>query len=419
MFVGITNTPRDYAWGSPSAIAELLGRAPSGKPEAELWLGAHPLAPSRIVQPELVGGHADLAAWIAADPSRTLGERRTSDTLPFLLKILAADQPLSIQAHPSPEQAREGFARENDAGVPVHADSRLYKDDRHKPELALALSATFEALAGFRDVSFTRLLIAELVALARGSGEDGDVAALQGFDELLTGPGDAALRRAVDFALGGSAAAAALIEVVCRLAERGLNATSYGRELETIAELGRRHPGDPGILVALLLNRVSLAQGQALYLPSGNIHAYLRGLAVEIMAASDNVLRGGITSKHVDREELQRVVLFEPVPAPLLRAEEFGPGVEVFRPDVPDFQLARVTVGASGARHGYRLTGEESAILPLSGPSIAICLEGAAEIVGRTSATSLGRGESVYVTPDEEELTFTGSAVLFVAGPNA
>ncbi|BDZ45971.1 hypothetical protein [Naasia aerilata] len=202
-----------------------------------------------------------------------------------------------------------------------------------------------------------------------------------------------------------------------RVARSAPSSSSFRREYETLAELADRHPGDPGILVALLLNRVSVMQGQAIYLPSGNVHAYLRGLAIEIMAASDNVMRGGLTTKHVDTEELQKVVLFEPVPAPLIRAEDGGPGVELYRPDVPDFLLARVAVGEAGAVHGYTTTGPDVATLTLTGPAIVLSL-GELVVRGAFSERAVGRGEAIFVTPDEQRLEFSGSAVAFVATTN-
>lgn len=415
MFVGITNTPRDYAWGSTTAIAELLGHEASGRPEAELWLGAHPQSPSRILAPASVGGHETLDAWIAAEPALTLGARRTGDRLPFLLKVLAADEPLSIQAHPSIEQAQQGFAAENESGVAIDAGDRNYKDELHKPEMTLALSETFDALAGFRDLSMTLMLLNELAAIA--SRSESDVAAVQAFSAQLTG--EDPLKSAVAWAFGGSDEAAAAIDAVPRLAAEAPAVSSFTREYATLVDIAGRHPGDPGILVAVLLNRVAVAQGQAVYLPSGNVHAYLKGLAIEIMAASDNVLRGGLTPKHVDTEELLKVVRWESLPAPYLIPEDGGAGVEIFRPDVPDFALARVTVGESGYKHGYQNEGAGQAFFTPSGPAIVLVVEGEIRIGGQQSTATLVRGEASFVTPDEGALEFSGSGIAFVATTNA
>ena len=166
MFVPIANTPRPYEWGSKTAIAEVLDREPSGEPEAELWLGAHPGSPSRILTPEHTGGARDLAEWIAEDPTSALGDFAEGGRLPFLLKLLAAAAPLSLQAHPTLEQAREGFARENEAGVPLTAPDRNYKDAFPKPEVIVALSDSFDALCGFRPVSEFRAMVGALLAAA-------------------------------------------------------------------------------------------------------------------------------------------------------------------------------------------------------------------------------------------------------------
>lgn len=418
MFVGITNEPRGYAWGSPTAIAELLGREPSGGPEAELWLGAHPANPSRILAPAAVGGHETLDSWIAAEPDLALGAARRGDTLPFLLKVLAAEQPLSIQAHPSIEQARAGFAREDEAGIDRAHANRNYRDELHKPELAFALSPHFDALVGFRPVSETQFIVHELVAVATSLGEKGaeHLAALRLLQEKLAG--EAPLQDTVTWAFSDTEESRAAILAVSVLSIGAPESSSFGREYKTLAEIAEIHPGDPGILVALLLNRLELAQNQAVYLPSGNVHAYLRGLAIEIMAASDNVLRGGLTSKHVDVDELMSVVRWEELPAPVLRPEEGPDGIAVFRPDVPDFLLARVAVGEAGFVHGYRNSGPDFTAWDPEGPAIILVVEGEVQFAGSQSTATLLRGEAAYVTPDEGSLEISGSGIAFIAGVN-
>jgi mannose-6-phosphate isomerase len=422
LFVGITNTPRDYAWGSRTAIAELLGRRPSGGPEAELWLGAHAGSPSRILDPSAVGGARTLADWIGADPGTALGPLQAGlrdgdgPYLPFLLKILAAASPLSLQAHPTIERARSGFALEDEAGVPADAAHRNYKDTLHKPELIYALSERFDALCGFRDVGEVRAVLAALADRdERTPGARRDL-----FDRMLTALGSVGddddngtdendsrgLRAVFEWLSAGGDDVAALVERVISaardLAEEG---SGFERELAVVALLAETYPGDPGIVTSLLLNSVSLRRGEALYLPAGNIHAYLEGLGVELMAASDNVLRGGLTPKHVDVAELLEVLEFTPLPVPFLSAETPQPGVEVFRPDVPDFLLVRVALGDA----------VETASAPLNGPAIAVCTAGRITVTGATAESSVARGESVYVTPDEGKLTFSGQGELFLA----
>ena len=397
MFVSISNTPRPYAWGSETAIAELLGHEFSGKPEAELWLGAHAGSPSRIDDPGSAGGATDLATWIAAEPRLTLGPYAGAGRLPFLLKLLAAGAPLSLQAHPTEEQAREGFDRENLAGVPLDGPHRNYKDAYPKPELIFALSDTFDALCGFRKISEVRDLLTELLQ----RGDSAEVRTL-----LERANADAALPDLVGWLSSGGKDVDALVAAVSELAGLASDAgeaAGYSAELETARALAVAYPGDPGIVLSLLLNRVTLRRGEVLYLPAGNIHAYLFGLGVELMTASDNVLRGGLTPKHVDAAELLRVLDFTPLPVPYLEAEHPLDGVEVFRPDVPDFVLVRFTGRASGA-----------ATYPLAGPGIAICVSGAATITGVTSV-EVRRGEAVYITPDEGEITVAGGGEVFLA----
>ncbi len=390
MFVPIANTPRPYAWGATSAIASLLGTVPSGGPEAELWLGAHPGSPSVILDPSVVGGATDLAEWIAADPATALGRFASVGHLPFLLKLLAAASPLSLQAHPTPEQAIEGFARENAAGIPLDAPERNYKDALPKPELIYALSPTFDALCGFRSVGEARsIVLALLEADVRR-----DQPQPRPLEELLESlETDDAPRTAFEWLLSGGAGVPELVSLVTELAPL---ATGWTLEFETVRSLAKEYPGDPGIVISLLLNRVRLSAGEALYLPAGNIHAYLDGLGVELMAASDNVLRGGLTPKHVDVPELLTVLDFRTVPIPYLVPEEPAANVEVFRPDVPDFVLVRVTGDAAWA---------------LDGPAIALCTAGAFELNG----TRVARGDSVYVTPDEGVLAIAGAGTLFLA----
>jgi mannose-6-phosphate isomerase len=405
MFLAITNTPRPYAWGSTSAIAELLGTTPSGGPEAELWLGAHPGSPSVILDPARAGGASTLDEWIAADPATTLGRFADGGRLPFLLKILAAAHPLSLQAHPTIDQARAGFARENAIGIPVDAADRNYKDAFPKPELIYALSERFDALCGFRPLAEVRELI-ELLLSIDAQTEDPQPEPLEDLLERLSpsassGAADASLRAVFEWLISSGSGVPTLVSLVTRLAP-----LSADPALATAAALALEYPDDPGIVISLLLNRVTLTRGEALYLPAGNIHAYLDGLGVELMAASDNVLRGGLTPKHIDVPELLGVLDFTPVPVPYLRPvspSSPSSGIEVFEPDVPDFVL--VHVSGTDLVAGYTLTG----------PGIAICTSGSVSIAGSVSSVTIARGESVYVTPDEASIRFTGTGELFLA----
>jgi mannose-6-phosphate isomerase len=367
VFVEITNTPRDYAWGSAGAIAELLGREASGRPEAELWLGAHPGSPARLV---------------GADGGRRGGTLLdiVHGRLPFLLKVLAAERPLSLQAHPTPALAEAGFAREEAAGIPIDAPERNYKDPFHKPELIYALSDPFRALCGFRPVAETRTVL-EPVA--------GDERMAPLLHRLRT---DADLRPVFEWLITGGDE---VDDLVAALVETSSVADDVS--WDAVRRLSETNPGDPGIAISLLLHTAVLRPGDALYLPAGNIHAYLDGLGIELMAASDNVLRGGLTPKHIDVPELLAVLDFAPGPVPYLPPEEPRPGVRVFRPDVPDFVLTVVDGVA--------------AEVPLGGAAIALCVRGEARLGG---GPTLGRGRAVYVE-GERVLRVEGEGLTFVA----
>jgi mannose-6-phosphate isomerase len=398
MFVPLDATPRDYAWGSTTAMAELLGTTPSGAPEAELWLGAHSGRPTPIAAGAPVSGHADLADWFASDPRTALGEL---DELPFLLKILAAAHPLSLQAHPSLARAGEGFDDEERRGIPIDAAHRNYKDRLHKPELIVALRDGFQALCGFRELSGTDALLADLASTAPTAEQRAQV---EGLRESLAAPDG--LRTTVARVLGEPAQD--LVSAVVAAAAGGDTSSDFAAERALVARLAEEYPGDPGIVVATLVNLVTLSAGEALFLPAGNIHAYLDGIGIELMAASDNVLRGGLTPKHVDVPELLDVLDFEPRPVPRLEPTALADGLDLFVPwDVPDFELLRADVNA----HESSATPE----FDLPGPAIAIVTDGQVTLTGEHGSTTLDRGQYAFVTPDEGRLVFTGSGTVFVA----
>ncbi|KQR52186.1 mannose-6-phosphate isomerase [Leifsonia sp. Leaf336] len=384
MFVRIGNTPRDYAWGSTTAIAGLLGTTPSGAPEAELWLGAHPGSPARILDSTQTDGAADLAHWT-----------QTAGKLPYLLKVLAAASPLSLQAHPSSAQARAGFERENAEGLAPDSPERNYKDPFHKPEMIFALSDPFDALCGFREPAESR------TALERLAGGDPAVSA---FAATLEGEPADVLRGATEWLLGGAPEVGDVVNAVVAAAQ-----DAEGVDADTVRMLAAAFPGDPGIVLALLLNRVALRPGDALYLPAGNIHAYLRGLGIELMAASDNVLRGGLTPKRIDVPELVSILDFTPFAVTPMVRERPAPGVEEFVPDVRDFRLIRIEVGGD----------VPAASVDIPGTAIVLCTAGEVEVEGATEALRLKRGEAAVVTADERRLSVVGGAgTLFVATPN-
>jgi mannose-6-phosphate isomerase len=364
MFVAITNTPRDYAWGSTTAIAGLLGYEPSGVPEAELWLGTHPGSPA-----------------LRADGSGELGDV-VPGGLPYLLKVLAAASPLSLQAHPTIAQAREGFARENAQGVALDAPNRNYKDAHHKPELLVALEDGFTALCGFRAVSEVRASLEPLSA-------DPHVAQLLG--KLVD---DSSIRDVFTWLIEGGAE---VDQLLFALSEASLEGANW----DVVKLLSSIYPGDPGIAISLLLNAVTLRKGEALYLPAGNIHAYIDGLGMELMASSDNVLRGGLTPKYVDVPELVSVLDFRALPVPLLPGVAESDAVTAFIPPIDDFALRNITGDTDVA---------------LAGPALFMCTAGRFTVTGiGGESTSVERGGAVFASADEWPLRFTGTGSLYLA----
>lgn len=395
---------RNYAWGSTTAIPELLARPPATEPVAELWLGAHPDSPALITD---ASGPEPLDAWLAKHADVALGDRCRAgfgDRLPYLLKVLAADQALSLQVHPTAEQAATGFADEEAAGVPHDARQRRYKDPFHKPELVLALTE-FHALCGLRAVAESRDLLDEFAI---------DHPVLHEVRTVLGGEADSTtLRRAFDVLLGQGAAVSTAVKASAEAARAYVDEQPHGAHAavaRTTVELAEAYPDDAGVLVSLLLNRVTLQPGEALYLPAGNVHAYLRGTAIEVMAASDNVLRAGLTPKFVDVEELLSIVDFQPRPKPYVRPEPDGAAVLRYRPDVAEFALCWVNAadGASGQVDPVIATGDP-------GPRIVLCVRGAVRVTTQAGSTcELRSGEAAFVPACEPGLQVAGEGSAVV-----
>jgi len=383
------NAVRAYAWGSRTHIPRFLGESPDDAPAAELWLGAHPAAPSRSDDGD------SLLARIEADPVAMLGEDahdRFGVRLPFLMKVLAAAEPLSIQVHPDGERARVGFAAEERAGIPRDAPHRTFRDDSHKPELVYALTR-FEGMAGFRDVERT----APLLRLLDHPWADRTAA------RLLDGPAFQALRGVVSSLLTDTGGTAALLDELAACAKA---ATQRLHEQEAYAQprnhepdpavreairvfsqftaLAEHYPGDPGVLVTLLLNHVVLAPGESMFVAPGVIHAYTSGLGVEIMASSDNVLRAGLTHKHVDAAEVLRITDFTPMPPPYWnRVDLDRPDYTRIEPPVDEFALLVAEAPVAD--------------LPEAGPRILLVLDGDVVVVTARGRHPLSRGQSAFV----------------------
>jgi mannose-6-phosphate isomerase len=400
----LRNTVQPYAWGSTTAIPHLLGvENPGGTPQAELWMGAHPSAPSRL---ERDGVETSLEAVIAADPVRELGEttaERFGGRLPFLFKVLAAQKALSIQLHPDRTQAEAGFVAEEARGIPRDARERVYVDEWPKPEVLCALTP-FEVLAGLRPAldaaQIVELLgveaLAGLVKELRGAPEPASVA--HALAELLAWPQE---EREVLVA-----------DVVAAAARMAAEPGTFQAAYAAIGRVAQDHPGDIGAVCSLLMNHAVVQPGQALFMGAGGLHAYIRGTGVELMANSDNVIRAGLTPKHIDIPELVRVLDPE-VEVPILTAREIAGGVgenrvEQFDTPVPEFVLQRLTVVSEMHVPGAGL------------PRILLCVEGSATVTADGGRTlELPRGGSCFLPALDLAVTLAGDASLFLASPGA
>lgn len=376
----LKNAIRDYHWGSASQISDLLDLPAETTPQAEMWLGAHPGCPSRISD----SGTA-LNDFIAQDPEHILGSAvaQRYGRLPYLFKVLSATQPLSIQTHPTLKQAQERFAQENADGKPLDAADRNYRDDNHKPEMLFALT-DFVALSGFRQpaqiVEDLQILAAHLPDSAHAPiGQLLDL--LQGTDPLAR-----TFKHVLTAGDEISQLVAQISEAVAGSPE--LHGNAHFAELASINKI---YPGDPGVLVALLLNLIFLEPGQAISLGAGNVHAYLRGLGIEVMANSDNVLRGGLTSKHIDVPELLDVTIAAPSPAPILEPVALDTHDRLYKPDFEEFQLQVLDPIEPGL----------AADLQLHGAAVLLCTAGEFLVTTREGERSISRGQSLFLTAAE------------------
>ena len=371
----LTSPVRHYPWGSRTVLPRMLGEpTPAADPWAEIWIGAHAMDPSHLPD------------------GRSLAE--VEPGLPFLVKLLAAAEPLSIQVHPNLEQATAGYADEQSRGVPLSADHRSYRDTNHKPELFVTIELT-HALCGFRPPSLIAstadllgsAAFAELVAPTR-SGLSPESGLREVFHALMD--------------LRGSALST-LVDQVAQACGRVL--ADAGEPLRTSAEwvvrLAGKYPADAGVLAPLLLNLVVIEPGQALFVGSGVLHAYLNGAGVEVQASSDNVLRGGLTGKHIDIAELLRVVRFEVGSGRLVQPLELSPGLESYPVPVTDFAVWRARPAGT------------TVLVPAAGPRIAVCVAGRVDVCG----TVLTPGRAAYVPATVDEVVVGGAGTCFVTAP--
>jgi mannose-6-phosphate isomerase len=387
-------TVQPYAWGSRTAIAELQGRpVPTEQPEAELWMGAHPSAPSRL---DRASGRT-LDAVIAADPAAELGPEcaaRFGGRLPFLLKVLAAQHALSIQVHPSREQAEAGFRAETERGLAPGDTARNYVDDWPKPEILCALTP-FEVLAGMRTTAdaatlFHALGVADLEPLAAGlAAADGPAARTEALTRILTWPVDRA---------------AALVDAVTAACARlAAQDGPYAAACAAAVRIAADHPGDLGVVASLLLRHAVLLPGQAVFLPAGGLHAYLHGTGIELLANSDNVVRAGLTGKHIDVPELLKLT-DAAVEVPVIEPRPLGEGLFVYDSPAREFRLYRAEI----------TSGEVA--LPDGGGRLVLCVQGTVTLRAAAGGTlKAARGESCFLSAADGAVTAAGPAVVFLA----
>ena len=392
----LQNTIQPYVWGSHTAIAQLLGQTtPSEHPQAELWMGAHPKASSKVW---FQGRWQALDDLLRKDPLPFLGEavvKRFGSQLPYLFKVLAVEKPLSIQAHPSQELAEAGYLRENQQGVGLSAPHRNYRDAHHKPECICALTE-FHALCGFRAPEEIRSLLDpvwpaaykahlnNLKSMQDGAGLRHFFSRLMTMDRAQLGP------------------------LVNAVVEEAQKMRRQNAAFDWVARLHGAYPEDVGVLSPLLLHLIRLKPGQALFLPAGRMHAYLRGVAIEVMANSDNVLRGGLTSKHVDVDELLRVLDFQSYPLEVLTPRAMGNQEQCYPSPAEEFELSMIRIQDSRSYDsGHRLPS----------PEILLCVDGKADIQweGSSKGMELARGESMLVPAALTRYRMQGQAILYKA----
>lgn len=382
MLVKLSNQALDYAWGSKTLISDYFGIPQTGKPMAEIWFGTHDGSPTEVVGQ----GHS---------LHEVLLSQGRESRLPFLLKILAAEAPLSIQAHPNPEQAIEGFNRENAQGLPIDASIRNYKDDRAKPELIVSLTDRFDALVGFSDRALIQERFAEL--LEASSNEllsevltkwikllETETGIEKVFLATLTSP--ECDENFITNLIDAAEQRPALVDLVVHLAEH--------------------HGKDRGIASALLMNHMVLGKGEGVFVPAGMPHAYLSGLGVEVMLASDNVLRGGLTPKHIDVEELSKVLVFESTEPTFVKTKALAVGFEKFDLPTPEFDFYRGEVGSNNLL----------ADLNLPGDAIVLCTQGSVAVSNSQEEREvINSGEAVFMAGDARSFTLTGNGTVFMA----
>lgn len=389
--IKLSNQIQNYAWGSHTTLASMRGLSvPSQKPEAEVWVGAHPSAPSTV---HASSGDIALDRLVAESPERVLPAGLTS--FPFLFKILAIDAPLSIQVHPTDAQAVAGFEAEQAAGVALDSPHRNYKDSFSKPETVIALSE-MKILTGVRPAD-------ELAQLAQGLELD--------WLKPLLGAASARELLAAIIHMDDDAAAAAVAQTVARASswaaahpsETSALDTLLARAADLVAQVDRKHPGDRGLLVAVVMNLVYLAPGDSAFTPDGQVHAYVSGTAIEIMNPSDNVMRAGLTPKHIDTEELIKILGEQQAAPKILRSEPDDAPVSVYRLWDERMSVIRVRLN------------NDSVALTLSGVAAVLGVSGSLTFTSAETSIAIEPTESLLHTGSDTEVEISGSGEAYIA----
>ena len=380
----LDNSIQPYEWGSKTALNKLFGIAnPDNQPQAEIWMGAHPGAPSKVLMDDTKA--ITLDAFIDSSPESILGETvasKFSRKLPYLFKVLSAAAPLSIQVHPNKQQAEAGYKKDNQAGLAPNAPNRNYRDDNHKPELMYALTP-FRAMCGFRQPAeisklFSQIKHTQIDALLNTLENEG----LQGFWQQLLELEKAPLNEMIDQAL--------------TLAEQDDHPA-----IQELKRLNAFYPGDAGVFSPMILNLIDMQPGEAIYLDAGTPHAYLEGTGMEVMANSDNVLRGGLTSKHMDVAELMATMNFDVIDVEgfMVRPTQQGDQFD-FPVPVPDFAFSIIPVEAVAA------------VKASGSVEIIFCIEGEINVETNGETLTLSPGKACLLTAMDQQINFNGNGRL-------
>jgi len=373
----LKNQIKHYEWGSQNLIPQFLDIENSkGVPCAEMWMGTHSLS---VSQTEIDG--------------RLVNLTELSGELPFLFKLLAVEKPLSIQAHPNKAQAEEGFNREESRGLSIKNPTRNYKDKNHKPEIMCALSP-FTLMAGFREPYGISVSLEEFLLIAPPLKEI--------FSPLLRALSSGSLSSFFRILSGFSRIEREYLCTFIREKDGVQGGVITQAQWKLMKDFASQYPGDPAIISPLFLNIFTLQPGQAVFIPSGVLHAYLNGFGVELMAASDNVLRGGLTPKHMDSGELMNILHFVPF-IPQIITPPSAAGWFCYNTPCTDFLLSVM-----------RGSGEEKAFAE-RGPAICVVTEGELSAGNET----FKKGESFYLPRTGFDFLFSGNYSLFAATSGA